>query len=283
MRSPTTGGDFVFDMNVKYVYRVLKATLAVMLEQGTGGSIVSIGSDAGTAGHGSPKMVAYGAAKAGLAHLVTSVALEYGPDGIRMNMVSPGPTETGATSTLTAAQISLMNAAIPLRHRGKPEDIANAVIFFASPLSKQVTGQILGVDGGVSVQSPMPDLSGIGRSGEPRRNSVSREGPTGAEWGMALGPDPAKPVGERHRAAGRPDGVCGWPAVRRDQRLLGRGWYLAARHRRQRPGEGPSAGGCARRVRGVVGGRAEGDRGGPSAARPGRHRGHVRPAPAGRG
>jgi 3-oxoacyl-[acyl-carrier protein] reductase len=150
--------DFVFDVNLKYVYRVLKATLAVMLEQGTGGSIVSIGSDAGTAGHGSPKMVAYGAAKAGLAHLVTSVALEYGPDGIRMNMVSPGPTETGATSTLTAAQISLMNAAIPLRHRGKPEDIANAVIFFASPLSKQVTGQILGVDGGVSVQSPMYDL-----------------------------------------------------------------------------------------------------------------------------
>jgi 3-oxoacyl-[acyl-carrier protein] reductase len=155
---PDDGWDFVFDMNVKYVYRVLKATLAVMLEQGTGGSIVSIGSDAGTAGHGSPKMVAYGAAKAGLAHLVTSVALEYGPDGIRMNMVSPGPTETGATSTLTAAQISLMNAAIPLRHRGKPEDIANAVIFFASPLSKQVTGQILGVDGGVSVQSPMYDL-----------------------------------------------------------------------------------------------------------------------------
>jgi len=56
-----------------------------------------------------------------------------------------------------------MNAAIPLRRRGKPEDIANAVIFFASPMSKQVTGQVLGVDGGVSIQSPMPDLSGIGR------------------------------------------------------------------------------------------------------------------------
>jgi 3-oxoacyl-[acyl-carrier protein] reductase len=155
--------DFVFDVNLKYVYRVLKATLAVMLEQGTGGSIVSIGSDAGTAGHGSPNMAAYGAAKSGLAHLVMTIAAEYGPHGIRMNMVSPGPTETGATSALSAEHIAGMNAAIPLRHRGKPQDIANAVVFFASPMSRQVTGQVLGVDGGVSVSSPMPDLSGIGK------------------------------------------------------------------------------------------------------------------------
>ena len=155
--------DFVFDVNLKYVYRVLKATLAVMLEQGTGGSIVSIGSDAGTAGHGSPNMAAYGAAKSGLAHLVMTIAAEYGPYGIRMNMVSPGPTETGATSALSAEHIAGMNAAIPLRHRGKPQDIANAVVFFASPMSRQVTGQVLGVDGGVSVSSPMPDLSGIGK------------------------------------------------------------------------------------------------------------------------
>ena len=96
-------------------------------------------------------------------HAVMTIAAEYGPAGIRMNMVSPGPTETGATSALSPEHIAGMNAAIPLRHRGKPEDIANAVIFFASPMSKQVTGQILGVDGGVSIQSPMPDLSGIGR------------------------------------------------------------------------------------------------------------------------
>jgi 3-oxoacyl-[acyl-carrier protein] reductase len=155
--------DFVFDVNLKYVYRVLKAALRVMTAQGTGGSIVSIGSDAGTAGHGSPNMAAYGAAKSGLAHLVMTIAAEYGPAGIRMNMVSPGPTETGATSALSADHIAGMNAAIPLRRRGRPEDIANAVVFFASSMSKQVTGQILGVDGGVSIQSPMPDLSGIGK------------------------------------------------------------------------------------------------------------------------
>jgi len=119
---PDDEWDFVFDVNLKYVYRVLKATLKVMIEQGTGGSIVSIGSDAGTAGHGSPNMAAYGAAKSGLAHLVTTIAAEYGPDGIRMNMVSPGPTETGATSALSAEHVTGMNAAIPLRRRGQPEE-----------------------------------------------------------------------------------------------------------------------------------------------------------------
>jgi 3-oxoacyl-[acyl-carrier protein] reductase len=155
--------DFVFDVNIRYVYRALKASLKVMVEQGTGGAVVSIGSDAGTAGHGSPNMAAYGAAKAGLAHLVKSVACEYGKDGIRINMVSPGATETAATSALPAETVAAMNATIPLRRRGRPEDIANAVVFLASPLSRHVTGQILGVDGGVSIESPMPDLSVIGR------------------------------------------------------------------------------------------------------------------------
>ncbi len=155
--------DFVFDVNIRYVYRALKATLKVMLEQGSGGAIVSIGSDAGTAGHGSPNMAAYGAAKAGLAQLVKTIACEYGKDGIRMNMVSPGATETAATAALPPETVAAMNSTIPLRRRGKPEDIANAVVFLAGDLSRHVTGQILGVDGGVSIESPMPDLSAIGR------------------------------------------------------------------------------------------------------------------------
>jgi 3-oxoacyl-[acyl-carrier protein] reductase len=92
-----------------------------------------------------------------------SVACEYGPDGVRMNIVSPSATETAATAALPAETIAAMNATIPLRRRGKPADIANAVVFFASPLSRQVTGQVLGVDGGVSVESPMPDFSVIGK------------------------------------------------------------------------------------------------------------------------
>src|ERR1700736_551073 len=108
-------------------------------------------------------MAAYGAAKAGLAHLVMTIAAEYGRDGIRMNMVSPSATETAATAALPSETVTAMNSAIPLGHRGKPEDIANAVVFFASPLSKHVTGQVLGVDGGLSIQSPLPDVSVIAK------------------------------------------------------------------------------------------------------------------------
>jgi 3-oxoacyl-[acyl-carrier protein] reductase len=164
--------DDVFDVNLRYVHRVLRATLRVMLEQGTGGTIVSIGSDAGTANHGSPNAAAYGAAKSALAHLAMSVACEYGKDGIRMNIVSPSATETSATSALSPEMVKAMVEAIPLRRRGKPEDIANAVVYFASPLSRQVTGQVLGVDGGVSVESPMPDLSDITRRAAATANAA---------------------------------------------------------------------------------------------------------------
>jgi 3-oxoacyl-[acyl-carrier protein] reductase len=160
--------DFVLDVNLRYVARVLRPALRIIREQGTGGSVITLGSDAGTGGYGSPNMAAYGVAKAGLAHLVKSLAAEYGPDGIRVNMVSPGSTRTGSTSALTDAKVDAMQAVIPLRRRGRPEDIANAVLFFASDLSRQVTGQILGVDGGISIQSPMPDLHGITTAGATR-------------------------------------------------------------------------------------------------------------------
>ncbi|HWE68149.1 MAG TPA: SDR family oxidoreductase [Acidimicrobiales bacterium] len=156
--------DLIFDLNIRYVFRVLRPVLAIMLDQGTGGSIVSVGSDAGTAGHGSPNTAAYGAAKSGLFHLAKTIATEYGPDGIRMNIVSPGPTKTLATDDMAPHIIEAMNATIPLGHRGDPQDIADAVFFFASPMSAHVSGQLIGVDGGLSVQRPMPDFSKLYKS-----------------------------------------------------------------------------------------------------------------------
>jgi 3-oxoacyl-[acyl-carrier protein] reductase len=156
--------DQVFDLNLRYVFRVLRPVLQIFLDQGSGGTIVSVGSDAGTAGHGSPNTAAYGAAKSGLFHLAKSIAVEYGPDGIRMNIVSPGPTKTLATDDMAPHIIEGMNATIPLGHRGEPQNIADAVLFFTSPLSAHVTGQLIGVDGGLSVQRPMPDFSKIYKS-----------------------------------------------------------------------------------------------------------------------
>jgi 3-oxoacyl-[acyl-carrier protein] reductase len=73
--------DLMFDLNLRYVARAVRATLRVFLEQGAGGTIVSIGSITGIAG--SPRQAAYGAAKAGLASLARSVAAEYSREGIR--------------------------------------------------------------------------------------------------------------------------------------------------------------------------------------------------------
>lgn len=153
--------DRVFDLNIRYVFRVMRSVLKVMLEQGTGGSIVSIGSDGGTAGFGSPLTAAYGAAKSGLAHLTRTIALEYGAEGIRMNMVSPGPTTTSTVSGMDSELKLGIEAVIPLGHQGAPENIADAVVFMLSDLASHVSGQILGVDGGLSVQRPGPSLSNI--------------------------------------------------------------------------------------------------------------------------
>ena len=132
-----------------------------MLEQRTGGSIVTVGSDGGTAGHGSPLNAAYGAAKAGLAHLTKTLAVEYGPDGIRSNMVSPGPTATSSVSGMADEVRDAFDALIPLGRRGTPENIADAVVFMLSDMAAHVNGQILGVDGGLSVQRPAPAFKTI--------------------------------------------------------------------------------------------------------------------------
>jgi 3-oxoacyl-[acyl-carrier protein] reductase len=153
--------DRVFDLNIRYVFRVLRRVLPIMVEQGTGGSIVTIGSDGGTAGHASPLTAAYGAAKAGLAHLTKTMAVEYGPDGIRVNMVSPGPTATSNVLGMNADVSRAMDALIPLGHRGSPENIADVVVFMLSDMAAHVTGQIIGVDGGLSVQRPMPSFHNI--------------------------------------------------------------------------------------------------------------------------
>src|SRR6185369_3494704 len=102
------------DLNLRYVFRVLRPVLKLMLQQGNGGSVVTIGSDGGTAGHGSPRTAAYGAAKAGLAHMTKTLAVEYGGDGIRFNMVSPGPTATSSVAGLNPGVREGMNALIPL-------------------------------------------------------------------------------------------------------------------------------------------------------------------------
>jgi 3-oxoacyl-[acyl-carrier protein] reductase len=129
----------------------VRAALRDFLEQGTGGTIVSVGSITGVAG--SPEQGAYGAAKAGLASLARSVAAEYSREGIRMNVVAAGPI---ATPVAQAAQAEAELDWIPMGRAGTPDEVANAAIFLASPLSSYISGQTLIVDGGATAVGPFP-------------------------------------------------------------------------------------------------------------------------------
>ena len=146
--------DFVFRQNLWWVQRMSLAAAARMIDQGTGGSVVSIASTSGV--FGAPNHVAYGAAKAGLMHLTKSLALEYGRYGVRFNAVSPGSVRTPAVEgLLTDEQRHRDDITTPLQRAARPDDIAKAVLFFASDLAAFVTGQMLLVDGGASVRFPL--------------------------------------------------------------------------------------------------------------------------------
>jgi NAD(P)-dependent dehydrogenase (short-subunit alcohol dehydrogenase family) len=118
-----------------------------VMQQQDGGSIIMIGSVSGL--RPSPGTAAYGAAKAGLHHLATSLAVEWAPK-VRVNCVVAGATETeqSALHYGDAAGVAAVGATIPLRRLATPGDIAEACVFLASPRSAYITGASLLVHGG---------------------------------------------------------------------------------------------------------------------------------------
>ena len=153
----TAEWDAVTHLNLRYVFWLCRAAIPHLLARG-GGSIVSVTSISGV--FGSPNHSAYGAAKAGLIQLTKTLALEYGRSGIRVNAVSPGAIATPATQiTMSAERQATLARTTPLQRPGAPEDIARAILFFASPMAAYVTGQMLLVDGGVGSKFP---LGGVG-------------------------------------------------------------------------------------------------------------------------
>jgi 3-oxoacyl-[acyl-carrier protein] reductase len=143
--------DLVYEMNLRYVARAARAAIRAFLSQGSGGSIVSVGSVTGIMA--APLQAGYGAAKAGLASLARTVAAEYARDGIRMNVVACGAIATPAAKS---AQPADEIPDIPVGRIGVPDEAATAAVYLASPLSSYVTGQSLVVDGGVTVRGPFP-------------------------------------------------------------------------------------------------------------------------------
>jgi 7-alpha-hydroxysteroid dehydrogenase len=132
------------ELNLTSAFQGCKAAARRMIN---GGSIVNISSGAGT--RGSPFTGPYAAAKAGMNNLTQTLSLELAPH-IRVNAVAPGPVVTEAfLKTLNVeSKLDEVAAGIPLARLGTPEDIAAAVVYFASPASSWVTGQLLLIAGG---------------------------------------------------------------------------------------------------------------------------------------
>ena len=115
-----------------------------------GGSVVLISSAAAMAGLANHEAIA--AAKAGILGLTLSAAATYAPANLRFNTVAPGLIETALTASLTSNDTArkLSEAMHALGRLGKPEDIARAIVFLLDPANSWITGQVLGVDGGLS-------------------------------------------------------------------------------------------------------------------------------------
>ncbi|MDE6299948.1 MAG: glucose 1-dehydrogenase [Muribaculaceae bacterium] len=136
----------IYAINVFAPWQLCKLVAPYMKESGYG-SIVNITSMSSI--NNSPSMAIYGSSKAALNHLSSNLAFDYGPMGIRINCVGPGATRTHALSTVLTPEIEeKMLAHTPIKRLGEVSDIAGAVLYFASPVSEWVSGQVLMVNGG---------------------------------------------------------------------------------------------------------------------------------------
>ena len=140
--------NFEINVNLIGVMNCSRAVVQHMIDRRCG-KIVSIASDAGKVGE--PQSTAYSAAKAGVIAFSKALAKELGPRGINVNTVSPGTIETPLALEQLAPVLDKVVKRYPLRRLGKPEEVANAVVFLASDAASFITGQSLSVNGGYSM------------------------------------------------------------------------------------------------------------------------------------
>ncbi len=146
MRLKDDDWDAVIETNLKAVFRMSRAVMRSMMKQRYG-RIISITSVVGAAGNAGQSN--YAAAKAGVAGMTRALARELGSRNITVNCIAPGFIETDMTAKLPQEQQKILLGQIPLGHLGKPQDIAHAVAFVASPQASYITGQEIHVNGGM--------------------------------------------------------------------------------------------------------------------------------------
>lgn len=140
--------EAVLRTNLTGTFNVIRAAARYMLARRAGrivliSSVVGLGGNAGQSN--------YAASKAGVIALAKTAAKELGPRGITVNVVAPGFVETDMTSALDNEVVSSYLASIPLKRAGTPGDIAKTVAFLAGDEAAYITGQVLAVDGGLSL------------------------------------------------------------------------------------------------------------------------------------
>ncbi|QBX56418.1 glucose 1-dehydrogenase [Nocardioides seonyuensis] len=139
----------VIAINLYGVLNTSKAVLPIMAEQGSG-RVVNLASDAGRTG--SSGEAVYSAAKGGVIAFTKATAREMARSQVSINCVCPGPTDTALFASMGGEKLrEALTRAIPFRRLGQPDDIANAVAFFASDDAAFITGQTLSVSGGLTM------------------------------------------------------------------------------------------------------------------------------------
>ena len=138
----------VVDINLKGSFNFLQAAGSVMMKQ-RHGAIINMASISGVMGN--PGQVNYSASKAGVIGMTKAAAKELGRRHIRVNAIAPGFIETDMTAALTDDQKEAAAKNIGLGRLCQPEDIANCAVFLASDMSDYITGQVIGVDGGLII------------------------------------------------------------------------------------------------------------------------------------
>lgn len=141
--------DCLVNVNLKGTWLCLKYELKAMLKQGCGAivNVASIGGVVGVAGYAT-----YSATKGGVIALTRAAAIEYAKSGIRINVASPGATETDMLVNLPADLLAQLPAAHPIGRIGKPEEVAKAVVWLCSDAASFITGHNMMIDGGYTAQ-----------------------------------------------------------------------------------------------------------------------------------
>lgn len=138
--------DKVIDVNLKGSFNTMKHMYRPFMKQ-KGGRIINLSSITGV--HGNAGQVNYAASKAGIIGMTKSMAKELASRNVTVNAVAPGYIDTDMTQAMTDSAKEAVLAQIPMKRAGRPEDIAETVAFLASDKASYITGQTIGVDGGM--------------------------------------------------------------------------------------------------------------------------------------